>query len=584
MSSRTLLVVILLSIGALFPGRVTGIRGASPPEDASAPDPPFREVADRTGLTFHHFTGATGSFYMPEIMGPGVALLDYDGDGALDVYLVQGALLAEEDGAEDSLFPLPEGHPPGNRLFRNEIAATGELRFTDVTEEAGVGHRGYGMGAAVGDIDNDGYPDLYVTNFGPNVLYRNNGDGTFSDVTRAAGVDDPRWSASAAFLDYDRDGYLDLFVTNYVDFTVRGNKACYAPTGELDYCTPAAYRPVPDRLFRNDGGGRFSDVSQAAGIAKAYGPGLGVICADLNGNGWIDIYVANDGAANLLWLNQGDGTFREDALLSGVAYSGDGIPQAGMGVTAADILEDGQVDLLVTNLTREGSVLYRNDGRGRFHDATREFGLLDPTFLVTGFGVEWFDYNNNGRLDLFSVNGAVTIVSSLRGSAYPYQQENKLFQNMGKGRFREITMEAGPALQLVEVSRGAAFGDIDNDGDIDIVVSNNNGPVRLLLNEVGAPSPWLMVRLEGTRDNRMGLGARVVLRRQGQKPLWRRAHTDGSYLSAGDHRVHFGLGDGGAIEALEVHWPSGQVERWTDLPTNRKIVLRQGTGGRISPQ
>ena len=541
--------------------------------------PLFREVATETGLNFHHFTGATGELFLPEIMGSGAALLDYDGDGDLDVYLLQSMMLNEKKKISDALFPPPPGWKPGNRLFRNDFIPTGKLRFTDVTERAGVGHVGYGMGAATGDYDNDGDPDLYVTNFGSNILYRNNGNGTFTDVTREAGVDDPRWSTSTTFLDYDRDGDLDLFVTNYVDFTPQGNKRCYDSTGELIYCTPAAYRPVPSRLFRNEGNGKFVDVTQASGIGAAFGPGLGVICADVNNDGWVDIYVANDGAANLLWINKGNGTFEEVGLMSGVAYSADGVPRAGMGVTAGDFDNDGDEDLLVTNLTKEGSTLYQNNGRGDFHDATTEFNLAQPTFLSTGFGVEWFDYDNDGKLDLFMANGAVTTLPSLRGTPYPYHQRNQLFHNEGEGKpFRETTAVAGPALELSGVSRGAAFGDIDNDGDIDIVVTNNNGPARLLLNEGVSRFHWLEVRLEGVKDNRSGIGARVGVMRKGQKPLWRRAHTDGSYLSANDSRVHFGLGPEPNLEAIVVHWPSGHKEIWTTVRANTSITLRQNSG------
>ena len=546
----------------------------------SVPAPIFREAAEETGLRFRHFTGATGKFFMPEIMGPGVAVFDYDGDGDLDVYLLQGSLLDKTKKASETLFPPPEGFKPGNRLFRNELVPSGKLRFTDVTDKAGVGHEGYGMGVAVGDYDNDGDPDLYVTNFGHNVLYRNNGDGTFTDVTREAGVDDERWSASAAFLDYDRDGDLDLFVTNYVDFTLLGNKRCFAATGEPDYCTPAIYRPVPDRLFRNEGGGKFVDVTLTSGIGSAFGPGLGVVCADFNLDGWTDIYVANDGAANLLWINKGNGTFEEAGLLSGAAYGSDGIARAGMGVTAGDFDNDGDDDILVTNLRREGSTLYRNDGRGFFYDATTESGLTQASFPYTGFGVEWFDYDNDGYLDLFVANGAVTILETLRGSRYPFHQRNQLFRNEGEGK-KLVETSAGPAFQLSEVSRGAAFGDIDNDGDIDIVVSNNNGPARLLLNETGAQKPWLEVRLQGVKDNRSGLGARLALRRKGQKPLWRRAHADGSYLSANDCRVHFGLGGTPEIEALEVYWPCGDRELWTGIRAGTIVTLRQGTGKKI---
>jgi hypothetical protein len=526
-------------------------------------------------LRFQHFTGATGQFYLPEIMGSGVALLDYDGDGDLDVFLVQGTVLEQGKTPSDARFPLPAGSRPGNRLFRNMLKETGKLQFEDVTEQAGLSHVAYGMGVAVGDYNNDGYPDLYVTNFGANILYRNNGNGTFTDVTREAGVAAGGWSASAAFVDYDRDGYLDLYVTRYLDFTVQGNKECTNPAGERDYCAPTAYKPLSHRLFRNLGNGKFQDVTQSAGIAAAAGPGLGVVCADFNGDGWPDIYAANDGAANLLWLNNGNGTFREAALLSGAAYSADGVARAGMGVTAGDFDGSGSESLVVTNLSREGAALYRNNGRGEFTDSTMEFHLYRPTFPYTGFGVQWFDYDNDGRPDLFIANGAVTMMETLRGAPYPFNQRNLLLHNEG-AEFRETSAAAGPPFQLSEVGRGAAFGDIDNDGSIDIVVSNNNGPARLLLNQTAPRGHWLEVRLQGVKCNRDGIGARVAVLVKGQKPVWRRAHTDGSYLSASDVRVHFGLGQNTQAQVL-VEWPDGVKEAWSGI-CDSIITLRQGTG------
>lgn len=542
----------------------------------------FRDATSETGLKFNHFTGATGDFFMPEIMGSGCALFDYDNDGDLDVYLVQSSLLNEKKKLEDALFPPAPNWKPGDRLFRNELIPTGKLRFTDVTVQAGIVSNGYGMGVATGDIDNDGDVDLYVTRFGSNSLYRNNGKGTFTEITAEAGVDDPRWSTSAAFVDYDRDGDLDLYVTNYVDFSVKGNKKCLAPTGETDYCTPAAYRPLLDRLFRNEGKGRFTDVTQESGIGKSPGPGLGVSSADFNGDGLIDIYVANDGAANLLWVNKGDGTFEETGLFAGVAYGADGMAQAGMGVAAGDFDNDGDEDLLVTNLTREGSTLYRNDGRGIFSDATGESDLTRATFLSTGFGAGWFDYDNDGRLDLFAANGAVTIIPALKSSKWPFNQHNQLFRNEpgknGSPNFREVTAAAGAAFQLSEVSRGTALGDVDNDGDVDLLIANNNGPARLLLNEAGSRNHWLTVQLEGVKDNRNGIGARVAVLLKGKQLIWRRAHTDGSYLSASDNRVHFGLGSATEIEGVIVQWPGGDKELWEIAQVNKLMKLRQGTG------
>jgi hypothetical protein len=547
--------------------------------EIAAPGALFRDVAEQTGLRFHHFTGATGQYYMPEIMGAGVALFDYDSDGDLDIYLVQGEVLEPGKLPVEARFPLPEGHPPGNRLFRNELVPTGKLSFTDVTEQSGAGVRGYGMGAAAGDYNNDGHPDLYVTSFGRNVLLRNNGDGTFTDVTREAGVDDPRWSTSAAFFDYNGDGRLDLFVANYLDFTVRGNKLCRAPTGERDYCTPRAYEPVTDKLFRNDGNGKFTDVSLSSRAGSIPGPGLGVAITDVNQDGWPDIFVANDAAANFLWINQRDGTFRELARQAGTAYSEDGIAKAGMGVTAGDFDGNGHEDILVVNLTGEGATLFQNEGGGQFMDRSLALGIGPATYAFTGFGVEWFDFDNDGWLDLFVANGAVTIIEAQRGRSYPFAQRNLLLQNPGAGkRFEDISARAGAALALSEVSRGAAFGDVDNDGGVDIVVTNNNGPVRLLRNEAGSGHGWLQVRLAGVKSNRMGLGARVGLFRNGAPPLWRRAHTDSSYLSANDSRVHFGLGEWRRIDRLEVRWPGGKQESWTGLEADRIVTITEGAG------
>ena len=575
---RRLFLTVLLSGFASSVG-MTWIAASSRP----SPEPLFQEISEKVGLTFKHFTGATGEYYMPEIMGAGVALFDYDNDGDLDVYLLQGTVFDPNQDPALSKFPPPPGWKPGNRLFRNLLSETGKLQFVDITERAGVGYIGYGMGAAVGDYDNDGFQDLYVTNFGHNVLYHNNGNGTFTDVTAQAGVDDPRWSTSAAWVDFDRDGHLDLFVANYLDFNVKGNKRCSASTGEQDYCTPKMYQPVPARLFRNQGDGRFQDVTERAGIGAAVGPGLGVVCADFNGDGWPDIYVANDGAPAHLWINQRNGTFKQNSLLSGTAFNVEGMSQAGMGVTAGDFDNDGDQDIAKTNLTNEGSNLYVNDGLAGFYDASAELGLLFPTFPYTGFGTGWFDYDNDARLDLFMANGAVNRLPALRGNPYPFNQPNQLFHNEGVGKkFRDMTEVAGPALALSEVSRGAAFGDINNDGGIDILITNNNGPARLLLNQVHSlnHNHWLLVRLEATAGNRFAMGAKIEVRQRGRK-LLQVAQTDSSYLSASDVRVHFGLGEDRVIERLTVYWPNGSIEAWDQIQADRILTIRQGSGRNI---
>ncbi len=571
----------------LFGCRVLAPIGASLAWGCGTVEPPvpetlsqqaiFREVASETGLNFRHFIGSTGEFFLPEIMGAGGALLDYDADGDLDVYLLQGALLDPTSSTDSLRYPPPKGHWPGNRLFRNELLPSGNLRFTDVTAKAEVGHQGYSQGVAIGDFDNDGDADIYLTNFGPNVLYRNDADGTFSEITGQSGVDDSRWSASAAFLDYDRDGALDLFLTNYVDFTVRNNKACYDPTGRRDYCNPALYGPVPDRLFHNEGTGRFRDVSESAGIGKAFGNGLGVVCADFDSDGWIDIYVANDGNPNQLWRNKGNGTFEDVALMSGVAYNADGLAEASMGLAAGDFDKDGDEDLFVSHLAFETNTLYVNNGSGSFHDATNHAILGGASMTFTGFGTGFLDYDNDGWLDVYVASGAVTNIASLRASGYPFHQRNQLFRGLGRGQFEEIRPLSGSALALSEVSRGAAFGDVDLDGDVDVLVTNNNGPVRLLLNEVGSSRESLSVRLEGVESNPEGIGARVAVLRNGQAPLWKRVHSDGSYFSSSDATLHFGLGDDTSPFRIEVDWPSGKREIWHDVLPG-KIKLREGTG------
>ena len=539
----------------------------------------FRESDRELGLDFHHFIGATGEYYLPEIMGSGVGLLDYDGDGDLDVYLIQGAMLDPSKNLSQSLFPFPGPSPPRNRLFRNQLKETGRLGFVDATDGAGVGHEGYGMGLAVGDYDGDGDPDLYLTNFGPNVLYRNRGDGTFQDVTREAGVDDPRFSTSASFLDYDGDGDLDLYVANYVSFTVKGNKAC----GETrrDYCSPSVYEPVPDRLFRNLGGGRFEDASEEAGLGVAFGAGLGVITVDANRDRRLDLYVANDGTPNQLWINDGKGGFEDFGLMSGVAYNADGVAEAGMGVTAADFDGDGDEDIFVTHNQRETNTLYLSDLARGFADATARFGLAQASVPYTGFGTLWFDYDHDGWLDLFVANGAVTVDENQPSdSAYPYAQKNQLFRNHGRGEYREVPAPvAGSGLDLIEVSRGAAFGDLDDDGDVDVVVSNNNGPVRLLLNQAPSGRRWLGVRLEGEKSPYAGIDqAGVAVLREGIRPLLSRCRTDGSYLSAHDGRVHFGLGTATEIQGIAVEWPDGRCEVWPVRESGRYVTLRRGSG------
>ena len=536
----------------------------------SAAAPLFVEAAADTGLSFTHVNGANGQYYLAEEMGAGVALFDYDGDGDLDMFLVQGGAL---DGSTSP-------RPPTSRLFRNDLTVgpNGKrtLHFTDVTERAGVALQAYGMGVAVGDYDNDGDLDLLVTSFGPETLFRNNGDGTFTDVTREAGISDEQWSTSAAFIDYDHDGDLDLFVANYLDFSVAGNKRCTDAVGARDYCGPRAYRPVRDRLYRNEGNGHFTDVTESSGVSKADGAGLGVAVGDYNGDGWCDLYVANDSTPNQLWINRHDGTFVDEGPISGAAVNASGNPEGSMGIASGDFDRDGDEDLFVTNLVGETSVLYVNDGHGNFEDMRTRSGLGPPTAAFTGFGTGWFDYDNDGWLDLFVANGGVNVIESQRGQPRPFRMLNQLFRNVG-GRFQETTASAGPAFARADIGRGAAFGDIDNDGDIDVVVTYNGGPVRLLLNQA-AGNHWLEVRADARGPNRFGFGAWIGLERAGEPTLWRRVGTDGSYLSASDARVHFGLGPVAGSPRLIVQWPDGRRERWANPGIDRIVTVTRGTG------
>jgi len=538
---------------------------------------PFVDATGSVGLDFQHINGMSGEFYFSEMVGGGVALFDYDNDGDLDVYLVQGHLLGPDMESGDASFEAGLQGPLTDRLYRNDLDG-GSLRFTDVTRASGLDARGYGMGVATGDIDNDGWVDLYVSNFGPNQLWRNNGDGTFSDHTVVSGTNDARWSVSSAFLDYDRDGWLDLFVGNYVNYSVANNVECF--NNVRTYCGPDGFVPVPDRLFRNRGDGTFEDATAVSQVGTEYGPALGVATADLDGNGWIDIYVANDLSENRSWMNQGDGTFRNTGLFNGSALNDAGDAEAGMGVDAGDFDGDGDEDLFVSHLVTQTNTLYVNDGTGLFEDQSVRTGLGPPSLPFTGFGTSWFDYDNDGWLDLMVVNGAVDLLPRLvqERDPYPLHQTNQLFHNLGTGRFEEVTDRAGAAFEPSEVSRGAAFGDIDNDGDIDTVVTNNNGPARLLLNAVGNRNRWLGLRMLGAVVARDMLGTRVAVIRAAGEPLWRRVRSDGSYASANDPRVLVGLGADVEVSAVRAVWPSGLTEEWTDVPLDEWSTLRQGTG------
>ena len=555
-----------------------------PPSDGTPTTarPWFSDGTADSGLDFVYFNGMSGRFYFPEILGGGLALLDMDNDGDLDIYFVQGAMFGPHPINEATFSPPQE---LGDRLWRNDSdrdSDGGTLRFTDVTEEAGLtsmaGAQGYGMGVASGDMDNDGWTDLYVTRWGANTLLRNRGDGTFEDITASSGAQDTRWSTAATFVDFDRDGWLDLFVGNYVDFRLANHQPCYGDNGALDYCGPLAFDPQPDRLLRNRGDGTFEDVSTASGLRSAYGSTLGVVSGDFNGDGRPDLYVANDEMPNHLWVQQGDGTFEDMALLAGCALNGEGQAEASMGIAAADMDGDGDEDLLLSHLDGQTNTLYLNDGQGFFRDATGASGLGIHSWSFTGFGTGFFDADLDGWLDLFVANGAVKTLEDLahRGDPYPLHQQDQLFRNAGRGQFTDISPSLSALTDTSRVGRGAAFGDLDNDGDIDILVSNNSGPAQLLRNDLDAAA-WLGLRLVGTDGQRDMLGANVLVQRSGGSTSMHRIRSGGSYASASDPRLVVGLAKDSAAPIVVVTWPDGQRERWTDLPLRRYTTLRQGT-------
>ena len=542
----------------------------------SAADDPFVDRAAEWGLTFSYWNGMSGQYYYPEIIGGGAALFDFDNDGDLDVFLPQGAPL----GTARPTLPPPA--QPGGRLFRNELISGGTKRdaprFVDVTEASGIRSLVYGTGAATGDVDNDGDLDLYVLAFGANQLWKNRGDGTFEDVSRAAGVDDPRFSLSASFADLDRDGRLDLYVANYVELAVEQNIVCYAPSSRRDYCGPSAFPSALDRLYRNRGDGTFEDISLPSGIASKAGRGMGVVAVDLDRDGWQDLFVANDGMFNFLWHSQEGKRFEEIGLLSGAAVNADGEAEANMGIAAGDFDADGDDDLYVTHMAGETNTLWVNDGKGNFEDRTNPARLGAPSLPFTGFGTAWIDYDNDGWLDLLAANGAVTEVEERvrAGDPYPYAQTHQLFRNLGNGQFADVSREAGAPFRQLEIGRGAAFGDIDNDGDTDVLIVNTNGPARLLINQIGNRRPWLGLRLmDAKRDL---LGARVAVVRKGGPTLWFRAATDGSYTSANDPRVLVGLGDAAEVTEVRVIWPDGKSEAFPPPPLRTYTTLVQGKG------
>jgi len=550
--SRALLVLLpaLAAVAALAaptPRKPAPAAERADKKDASCPAV-FTDVAASVGLKFQHERGGTAQHQLPETMGSGVAWLDYDNDGWMDLYVVQS-------GA----FPAGSGPRPPDRLYRNVQGV-----FTDVTEKAGLHNTGYGMGAIAADYDNDGFPDLFVTNFGRNVLYHNNGDGTFTDVTDKAGVAGSGWSTSAAFADFDGDGYLDLFVVRYLDYSVEKNYFCGdAVSGKRDYCHPSLYPPIGNLLYRNNGDGTFMDVTESSGVGAVLGKGLGVVVADLDGDGKPDIYVACDTTMNLLLHNLGGMKFEDASLISGAGVNSAGRAFGGMGVSSADMDGDGLPDLLVSNFEAEPNSFYRNVGGGVFEDVSGSSGFGPPAFNFSGFGLNPFDAANAGRLDVFIANGHVLETPKMQGVTYA--ERPFLMWNDGKGKFTE--RGCGAPFRRALVGRGSATADYDNDGDLDIAVSNSGGPLELLRND-GVHGGWIGLVLKGRKSNRQGVGSKVTLETELGKQV-REVKAGDSYLSSSDPRVHFGLGKAKEIRRLEIRWPSGIVQTVGDAKPGR---------------
>lgn len=519
------------------------------PNSTSLPPAPptirFRDVTDTSGITFIQRSGDDENKHFPTANGSGVAMLDYDGDGHLDLYLLTTRNLPLDAPTESQ----------GNRLYRNK----GDATFEDVTDAAGVGYQGFTHGAAVGDIDNDGHPDLFLATLGANVLYRNNGDGTFTDVSDALGPDGPRWSSAGAFLDYDNDGHLDLYVSCYGLWDIHDNEFCGdKERGVRVYCTPQVITTARHYLYRNRGDGTFEDATASAGILRDDGRGMGIVAADLDDNGWIDLYVGNDLTPNFLFLNQGDGTFDDISEFSGAAASEAGIYQAGMGVDAEDVDGDGRVDLFVTNFRNDYNTLYRNLGQGNFQDVSAGAGIARSSFTEVGWGCALADFDLDGWPDMLVVNGHVDSNLPLIGIDEAQEEPSKVWRNMGDGKFAQV-MDPGPWFAVPHVARGAAFGDLDNDGDIDVVVSLLDTKPAVLLNESDAGG-WIGFDLVGISSNRSAVGAKVELTLLDGRRLRRQVKGGGSYFSTNDPRLVFGLGTAGEVVSAVIRWPSGTTQ------------------------
>ena len=518
-------------------------------------------VTRETGITFIHTDGSCGNRYIMETVCCGLALLDYDRDGDLDIYFLNGAPL--RGTIVDT--------PPRNALYRND----GGMKFTDVTAIAGVGDTGYGLGVAVGDYDNDGDPDVYLNNYGPNVLYRNNGDGSFTDATAKAGVaNGHQVGAGTCFLDMDADGDLDLYVSNYVDFTYE-NHQIRRYSGHPGYAGPLNYRPTPDTLYRNNGDGTFTDVSVESGVAAHKGAGMGMICADYDNDGDTDIIVGNDAAANFVFENDGAGNFEEVGLLSGLAYDLQGVGQGTMGVECADYNDDGLLDFYTTSYYRDLATLYENMGSGSFEDVTRTTGAGQGTFSYVTWGSGLVDFDNDGDRDIFIASGHLLDNVELFNDTASYHTQNVVLMNAGDGKFINVTDQAGDGLAVQLASRGAAFEDLDNDGDVDVVILNSRRGPTLLRNDSKTGNHWIQVRLQGTKTNRDGVGARVKVV-AGDLVQIDEVHSGHGYQSHFGMRLYFGLGKRNRVDRIEVRWIGGGVDVLKNVAVDRLVTIKEG--------
>jgi hypothetical protein len=530
---------------------------------ASASPSAFEEVPPASsGITWVHTAGKSAEKYLPETSGAGCAFLDFDNDGWMDIYLV--------NSGKSEFYNPP--HPLRNALYRNNRDGT----FTDVTEKAGVAGGGYGMGVAVGDYNGDGFPDIYVTQVGRSILYRNNGDGTFTDVTGKAGVAAPGWNSSAVWFDYDNDGRLDLFVCQFVEFD-KATGCGVDKDGVRHYCIPRIFKPRPSWLFHNNGDGTFTDVSRETGIAEHLGKSWGVVATDVNNDGRMDLFVSNDTVANFLYINRG-GKFQEEGLTADVAYSADGRARSGMGVDSADFNEDGWMDIFLANIDQEIFSLYKNNKDGTFEDVAMQQGIGMATRWMSGWGLKFLDYDNDGNMDLILSNGFPDDLIDQLSHEVTYREPLLLFQNNGRS-FVNVSEQSGPVFAKRFAARGLAIGDFNNDGGVDVLISNNDEPPILLRNNVGRQNHWLGLRLVGRKSNPDAVGARVTYQ-AGDSRRNRMKVGGGSFLSSHDPRIVLGAGKNTKIEWLEIKWPqpSGAIERFTNLPIDRYITIVEGAG------